>query len=283
MLADTSAVRSYFYKLGLESEVADIYLALHAYGPQSISALARNSGVERTHIYRLFDTLKNSGLVEIEVHNKYSILRAAPITNVQVLISKKEQELRDLQTEFTSLHNFLNGDVLSSPATRVQFFQGLEGIKQMVWNQTKASGENLSILYENMQSRTKQSFFERWARTCNEAGITFRGIIGDHFIKTQQQWYRDHSNERLASWRSRFVPDDVFKITHSTIIYGNVTAYYNWHDDEVFGIEIANQEIAETQRAFFEMLWAQGVDVDDLKGLDGQAALPTQAERSHQD
>jgi hypothetical protein len=36
-----------------------------------------------------------------------------------------------------------------------------------------------------------------------------------------------------------------------------VTAYFNWKDDEIFGIEIYNKDIAATQARFFEMLWQQ--------------------------
>lgn len=117
-----------------------------------------------------------------------------------------------------------------------------------------------------MQIRTKSAFFERWVAACNEKGLTFRGIISDNFIKTQQEWYGTYSNERLESWDSRYVPDSVFPITHSMIVYDNVLAYYNWKDGEIFGIEIHNQEIANAQRLFFEMLWSQAQPVDDLLG-----------------
>jgi hypothetical protein len=62
------------------------------------------------------------------------------------------------------------------------------------------------------------------------------------------------------------MPEHLFPITHSTVIYGDVTAYFNWKDGEIFGIEIYNQQIADAQRQFFEMLWRQGVPVDDLVG-----------------
>lgn len=263
MLGDTQAVRAYFFKLGLSSEIADIYIALCAYGPLSISELARHSGIERTRIYRLQSELMASNLVEIETQYKRSVFRAAPITNLQILISKKEQEVRELHEELTKLHHELQGASLTSPATRVQVYHGVEGVKQMLWNETKSTTENLSILYENMQIRTNVTFFERWARRCNERKLTFRSIISDNFITTQKQWYQTRSNERLAHWEGRYVPDGVFLITHSTVIYEDVTAYYNWKDGEIFGIEIRNQEIADAQRQFFEMLWNLGVPFDD--------------------
>jgi len=47
--------------------------------------------------------------------------------------------------------------------------------------------------------------------------------------------------------------------------YNDVVAYYNWHEGEVFGIEIYNKDITDFQRYFFEMLWAQAkLPTEDL-------------------
>jgi len=264
---DIQAIRAYFFKLGITSEIVDIYLALHAYGPQSISELARNSGVERTRIYRLLDEIVATNLIEVETQYKRHIFHAAPISNLQILISKKEQEVRDLQNQLVQLTQDIENSKNKNPATRIQSYRGSEGLKQMFWNQTKSTTENLSMLYENMQIRTNVTFFERWARACNKKDMKFRGIINDHFISTQQEWYGKHTNERLQNWTSRYMPDGLFLITHSVVIYNDVTSYYNWKGGEIFGMEIYNSEIADMQRQLFEMLWRQAVPVDDLKGF----------------
>lgn len=265
MSGDTQAIRAYFFKLGLSSEIADIYLALHAHGKQTISELARNSGVERTRIYRLIGELETSGLIEVEKQYKRNIFAAAPITNLQILLTQKEQELHELRSELHGLQNVLSEHSLRSPATKVQAYRGTEGLKQMLWNETRTKGENLSILYENMQSRTNLAFFERWTKAMGERNIKSRSIIGGNFVRTQQNWYKKHANKRMSNWEGRYIPDGVFPITHSTVIYNDVTSYYNWKDGEIFGIEIHNQEIANAQRQFFEILWMQGLRIDDLK------------------
>jgi len=257
MLTDTAAIRTYFAKLGLEKEIADIYLALHTHGPQSISELSRNARVERTRIYRLIDKLLESNLVEVESHYKRGIIKAAPIANLHILISQKEQELKSLQDELGLIEQMLARNSLSSPATRVQFYEGREGIRQMLWNETKAKTEIVSILYENIQNKTDLKFFERWSDKCNDQRIQLRSVYGDRFIKTQKEWYAKHDNQRLKQWRGRYITSDIFPINHNTIIYDDVVAYYNWKDSEVFGVEIYNKDIADAQRTFFEMLWRQ--------------------------
>ena len=258
MTSDISAVRTYFEKLGLEPEIADIYVALHANGPQTISELSRTSRVERTRIYRLIDKLLETNLVELESHYKRGVIKAAPIANINILISQREQELKSLQDELGLIEQVLARNSLSSPSTRVQFYHGTAGVKQMYWNETKAKSEILALLHENMQVKTDSRFFERWVAQCNEKGLAFRGIISDTFIESQASWYTGHSNEKLKNWQARYVAPNVFAIAHGTIMYDDVVGYFNWKDDEIFGIEIYNPEIAKTQRQFFELLWKQG-------------------------
>lgn len=264
-------LQDYFRKLGLGPEIAALYQALHRHGPQSISQLARTSGVERTRMYRLLDEIAASNLIEVETQYKRHIFKAAPIGNVQILLSKKEQELKHLQQGLDTISRRLEQDNRRSPYTHVQFYRGAEGAKQLLWNQTKATTEQLCILHENLQVRVGSAFFDRWVKRCNEQGIKSRGIVNDHFIKTQQAWYARHHNQRLQHWQSRHITSDVFPITHSTIVYNDIVTYYNWKDGEIFGIEIHNQDIANAQRHFFEMLWQQAspvmVQIGDKKAM----------------
>lgn len=267
MFEDTQAVRTYFFKLGLVPEFADIYLALLAHGRQSLSDLSRNARIERTKIYRLLDDIEKSGLIKIDVEYKKKFFSAEPIENLQILIAKKEQNLEDLKKDFDAVQKTLQASTKRSNKTTIRHYRGVDGLKQMYWNETKGSGENLSILHENMQIRTGATFFERWARACNENNLQFRGIINDTFIKSQQEWYGQYSNERLKNWQSGYLPDSTFLLQHSIVVYDNVTAYYNWQNGEIFGLEMINQQVADTQRQFFESLWKQATIVDDLHGL----------------
>lgn len=263
MLIDTAPMHEYFAKLGLDPEIATVYITLHAYGPQNVLQLSRNSGVERTRLYRLIEKLKECNLVDIETHYKRKLYKPAPFTNLQILLSSRRQAINDLEAEMNQLHGKLEQTSLQSPLTHVQFYHGPEGLKQMLWNETRATTENLAILYENMQNKTNLAFFERWVERCNGRDLKFRGIIGDHFRATQQEWYAKHSNERLKNWSARQISPEVFSIRQSTVTYDDVVAHYNWKNGEIFGVEIHNKETAHAQRQIFEMLWSQAKPVDD--------------------
>jgi len=265
MLTDPSAIRTYFAKLGLESEIADIYLALHAYGPQSISDLSRNSRVERTRIYRLIDQLMASNLIEVESHYKRGIIKAAPIANLRILINEKEHELKSLQDELELIEQVLARNSLSSPATRVQFYRGPEGIRQMVWNRLRSKSDSIGQSYRILDEPTGRAFMERWAAAFEEKKLKSRLLLNDEFIDSWRENKPKISEQRrIRGTEYHRIDASVLKITHTAFVYDNVIAYIHWKDNELFGIEIYNQEIADTQRTFYEMLWPQSRPVDSF-------------------
>jgi sugar-specific transcriptional regulator TrmB len=254
MLTDTSAIRTYFRKLGLETEIADLYLALHAHGPQTISELSRNSKVERTRIYRLIDKLMESNLIEVESRYKRSVVKAAPIANLHILITEKENELKSLQDELRLIEQVLARNSLSSPATRVQFYHGPEGIRQLRWNQLRTKTEHVGYAYRVTGEGSGKAFGKSWAEEFESRGLHKRLLINDEFIDS---WKRHKPARRIGGIQYNYIDPQIFKILNITDVYDDVTVYFQWKNGEVFGIEIYNQDIADMQRQMFEMLWAK--------------------------
>ncbi len=167
-------------------EIADIYLALHSYGPQTISELSRSARVERTRIYRLIDKLMTSNLIEVESHYKRGVIKAAPIANLNILISQKEQELKGLQDELGLIEQVLARNSISSPATRVQFYRGPEGVRQMQWNLFRAKKEIQSIMHGPMQDATGDTFFKRWTDKWNQGDWRCQILLDESFFSPKQ-------------------------------------------------------------------------------------------------
>jgi sugar-specific transcriptional regulator TrmB len=255
MSPDKAAIRIYFMKLGLSKEIADIYLSLHQHGPQTISALSRSSNIERTRIYRLVDKLLSSNLIEVESHYKRGIIKAAPISNLHILINQKEQELKSLQDELNIIEQVFARNSLSNPITRVQFYHGAEGIRQMLWNELSCKSEQICYSYQILDFGTGNTFMDRWASEFEKRGIKRRIVFGEDFVRSWQD--RKPYGHRIKGVTYNYIKSSIFPITHSCDVYDDVTSYYNWKDKEVFGIEIYNRQIADAQKLFIEALWQQ--------------------------
>jgi DNA-binding transcriptional regulator GbsR (MarR family) len=238
--------------------VSDMYAALLLYGPQTISQLARSSGVERTRIYRSLSELQTLQLVEVELQPHRQIIHPAPITNLQNKVAARKSALDDVSSDIGAFQALLDSrDQLAGAATKVQFYSGAEGIEQMLWNQTKTKGEILSILSENIQSHAGRAFFERWVERMNERGVVSRSLVDDSFIRLQKKWYGGTFSHALGNWTARKLPLKDSTIPHRTTVYDDVTTYFSWQDGDPFGIEIHNKVIADNQRQYFELLWGR--------------------------
>jgi len=255
MITDVAAIRTYFAKLGLETEIADLYLALHSHGPQTISELSRNSRVERTRIYRLIDKLMESNLIEVESHHKRGIIKAAPVANLRILINERENELKNLQDELGLIEKVLARNSLSSPATRVQFYSGVEGIRQIRWNQLRAKTEHVGYAYRVTGEGSGKAFGQKWAEEFEAKGLRKRLLINDEFVESWERY--GTTGRRINGIDYHYIDSDTFTIRNISDTYDDVTVYFQWKDGEMFGIEIYNQDIADTQRQIFEILWAK--------------------------
>lgn len=214
MLTDTAAVRTYFAKLGLGQEIADLYLSLYAHGPQTISKLSRTSGVERTRIYRLIDTLLDSNLIELDAQQKRGVIKAAPISNLRILINQRQQELKNLTDELELMEQVLSRNSLSYADTRVQFFPGPEGLRQMLHHELSAKS------------------ITGYQHNGLEAAVTPR------FLAEYHQKLKD---QQIVAHLSPTTND------HSCHIYGTVIAYF-FTGSDTYGFELHNAQIANKER-----------------------------------
>lgn len=250
-------VREYFAQLAFDTDMADAYIALYAGGPQSISELSRAINIERTRVYRLLDQLKNVQLVETEVRYKRSIIKAAPISNLRILIAQKEQEVAALRGQLDIVEQTLGKDVLSSPSTRVQFYSGYRGLKQMLWNELRAEGEIVGYAHRIFEEGVGKDLILSWTEQFQHRKLRSRLLTGSEWHMSWNTAGKRGSGLRVKGIQYNYLAPDIFAINHARDIYNDVVAYFQWKDGEIFGFEIYNQEIANAERQIFEAFWAR--------------------------
>jgi sugar-specific transcriptional regulator TrmB len=248
MFADTDMMRKYFEKLGLEPEIADLYMSLYSNGPQSISELSRTSGVERTRIYRLIDQLLASNLIAVEQSGTRGIIKAAPISNLRTLITEREQATKNLSDDLELLEKVLSRNSLSSPGVRVQFHYGPEGVRQMLGHELQSKTEIICYLHPSVRGAAGTRFMDGWHRDF-EANSLSRRALGNNLSIGPTP-----TNKNTAR---RNIDPEKYMITHRMAIYDDTVAYYLWNGSQAYGIELQNKEIAGRERQLFEILWSQ--------------------------
>lgn len=64
--------------------------------------------------------------------------------------------------------------------------------------------------------------------------------------------------EHKKYFQSGYIPSALLNFNHQVDIYNNVVSFYNWHEGEVFRVEIYNDKIARMHKQLFEIVWKLG-------------------------
>ena len=69
----------------------------------------------------------------------------------------------------------------------------------------------------------------------------------------------------IPKYLSPVIPSQILNISHQMDTYDDVLAMYNWHQGEIFGVEIHNDKVAQVQRQIFEIVWKLAIPESELK------------------
>ncbi len=130
----------------------------------------------------------------------------------------------------------------------------------MVWHTLRAKSEIVGFTFRDLTEAVGLKFASRWHEEFLVRGLRMRDIIGDEYLNNQKKEFA-YSRE---VFQSRYLPSSILSIDHQTDIYDDVVAFYNWHEGEVFGVEIQNDKVASMQRQIFEILWGMGKEEPKL-------------------
>lgn len=257
MLNNTDNITLSLKKIGLRPDECKVYLSLLD-SPKSHLELARKTGVNRTKVYRIADELIKRGLVTVEQDDLGKRLAANSPDNLEIALTTAEEKLLaqrqlldnimpDLRNMFSTQGTPKDNDFI------VNTYEGVDGFKQMLWNELKTKGEILIYGDGTIQDLIDD---ERWAEKHRsktlEQKYTIREILNPggkpaNFTKNQEFIKK--------AFNRREIPADVLPLAHQMAIYNDTVAVYNWRDGKKVGFEVINPAFAAMQRAIFESYW----------------------------
>lgn len=243
-------------KLGLKPDEAKVYVTLLD-GPMSHLEIARKSGVNRTKVYRIADDLIKKGLITEETNDRGRELAANNPSNLEIALTTAEEKLNKQRDAFTKTLPVLQKMFLESGINDDDFvvntYEGVDGFKQMLWNELKTKNEILIFGHGTIQDLVES---ERWAEKHRaksvESGYKIREMINPggkpKDFSENREFYDQIYNERIIS-------AEIIPLKHQMCIYNNTVAIYNWQNGQKVGMEIINKSFADMQRAVFENYW----------------------------
>ncbi|MDD5054673.1 MAG: helix-turn-helix domain-containing protein [Candidatus Peribacteraceae bacterium] len=236
--------------LGLSSEEAKVYYALLQLGGSYVSAIAKKADVHRVVCYKILDELVERGLVSSFTKDN---VKHFAVESPKILVQKQQEKLTKAQKLLPELLSITNA-LAYKP--KIQYYEGLEGMKNIFEDTLTATGEMLG--YTNLEDIPKvfpKEYLKEWAVRKVARNLKTR-MLSPHtpaalrYLKT---YYPKGFDPNLVE--ILFVNPREFHFEYEITIYGDKVAILSLNPDERMGLIIESPIYAKTQRAAFQLAW----------------------------
>ncbi|PID99137.1 hypothetical protein CSA80_03420 [Candidatus Saccharibacteria bacterium] len=250
-------LQSKLVQLGLRLDEAKIYLALLE-KPATHLELARQTGVNRTSIYRIADELKKRGLIAMTTRDNGKRLSASPPEHLEIELVNKTQKVAAQKRAYNDSIAYLR-DIYTGKSQQnansfaVKTYNGIDGIKQMLWNELKTKSKTILLIGSaNIDELVDDAAWaERHRERTVEAGHSLREL------RTPENSSRAFTQNQhfMKIYQERTINDSLLPISGQITIYDQTVAIYNWQNNVRVGVEIVSASFAETLRSVFNHYW----------------------------
>ncbi len=250
---------------GLSAAEGTVYLYLLQNGYSSALTVSKKLKLARTKVYRLLENLKDKQLLETKVTARGATFGAIHPSKFQQLVATQEQRVtllkQTLPTLVTELTSLLPHALQTS---KVLYYEGIEGLKQVSYNITRAH-KLLRVIEMDRLSEFLPVEFSEMVR---------RGLVENKIMTydlTNRKSFKEHTSvtELVQKYSEcRYIPPSKLEINYEVLIYNNVYATYSYKEKQIFCVEIYNEQLADMQKQIFDFMWntATPLRYTNLKG-----------------
>ena len=228
--------------IGLSGKEAKIYLACLEVGTNVVSEIAKKAELNRVTTYDILEKLIKKGFVSFLNKEKIKYFTATDPDLIAYETSRKADEFKKNLPQLKRLY----GKVAHA---RIQYFEGLDGIKAIYADTLSSTTEILNYANSKEIRLYWPEYDEEYVAQRIKNKIFLKGIApyDEYGLKVKK--------ENTNSFREiRLVPGTEFTFTNEINIYDDKVAITSFKD-ELIGMIIQSQAIADTQRDIFKMAW----------------------------
>jgi sugar-specific transcriptional regulator TrmB len=231
--------------VGLNKKEASLYLAALELGNANINQLAKKSGVKRTTVYDIIESLKQKGLVTEANRGNRVLFSASSPRKLEDELEEKRNALKRILPELLSIENALDAK------PKVRFFEGIEGMKEVYKDTLHHPDSELLawVSQEAVHAFDTEFLNDYYLPRRVEKKIWVRAIAPE---VEEMKNYKEVDEKSLR--KTRLADDALFPLKVEVNLYGkNRIAVMSFQ--EKFGMIIESQLIFETLCSIFEMNW----------------------------
>lgn len=253
-------MKSFLETLGLSQNEIKIYQAALDCGESSVTDLSKRARVHRVAAYALIDGLIKKGLLSQTSVKHGKLISAKHPRELRTLIKREQRELKKLELKYEELlPEMASMYSHSGVRARVQFYEGQEGLEQLnqdIIDTVKDLPEDERMTFSYSNPNRVDEVFEGYVfetdgyvdqrRTYGiwNTVIALDGSVTKKLVKKNEEDLR----EMIV------LSEKYFPFTNDITIYANKVAIQALQHERI-GVVIESQEIAQDQKAIFQLAW----------------------------
>lgn len=245
-------------QIGFSRNECKIYLELLTIGSQPVSIVAKRIGFNRTTAYSILRSLEKKGLVSSYVNRGMKFFVANDPNCLIGYVDRKckvydyyRSELLSIIPKFRSL-----AGLYSFKKPIVSFYDGLEGVKHVMYDALNAEGDCYSYLclHKWFKSGMRDFLLEYKNFRIATKKISLKAIVPD--TGEVRGFFNDNYDKDNKLTEVRYLTRDCEDIFENEMnIYDDKVAIIHLDRGQEYGVVIQSKEIYLMQKGIFQMVW----------------------------
>ncbi len=225
------------------------YETLITHGPMPPPRLAKSANLTRVNSYAALRGLTQKGLAIEKDINKKRVYSPQPPTKLQELARQKAEQTRLNAAAIEAIiPSLMNQYALVSDQPGISHYEGLDGIKKIYEDSLRPPHHEESLVIRSVyDSKEIEPYLLRYIKRRAKLGIKNRMLT---------PYFETSMDDKKLLRQRRFLPKEKFALPTEISIYGDKVSLISLRKD-LIGTVIQSQDVAQTFRIIFELLWSQ--------------------------
>jgi len=232
-------------EIGLKEDEANVYLSALSLGTTSILKIARATNIKRTTVYGIVDSLKEKGLMRIELKGLKQFYAVENPERLEIMLERRKNDFSKMLPEFQALYGLKGGESV------IKYYTGLPAMQEIYRSTLKEIKPHEDYLvitnqekWYNLDSKFSLSYIEDRAKL----PIKTRMLIQDSPLSREHKRLEKNFNESikiLANGNPLNV--DTVLLPEKLITFELTPPYMT--------VVIENKSIIALHKEMFEIIW----------------------------
>ncbi len=236
---------------GLTEGEIKVYLALLELGTSTTGPVIEKSKIARSIIYQILDKLMEKGLVSVITKEKTKYFQAAEPTKLLEYTEERKKQVEENKKQIEKLLPELLLKQKSAPKSATTMYFGYKGIRtahEHIYEKLKKGEEYLYLGVPAYQPEEQHLYWQRDHIRRLKIGITLRVL----FNKNADPAILKNRNS-FKGLDARYMPKGI--TTPACFLIYKDTTVIILQSPEAIAVEIINEHIADSFKAYFEEFW----------------------------